>query len=49
MLPSPPRSLAPLDANAFSNYLSPYNALRVAKGYAWAALIVWENPETAEP
>ena len=27
--------LAPVDANAFSNYLSTYNALRVGKGYVW--------------
>jgi VanZ family protein len=33
--------LAPVDANAFSNYLSSYNALRVAKGYLWAAAILW--------
>ena len=32
--------LAPLDANALSNYLSPYNALRVAKGYLWAVLLL---------
>jgi VanZ family protein len=32
---------APLDANAFSNYLSPYNALRVAKGYLWTAGLLW--------
>lgn len=30
---------ASLDANAFASYLGGYNALRVAKGYAWAALI----------
>ncbi len=28
--------LAPLDPNSFSNYYSPYNALRVAKGFFWA-------------
>jgi VanZ family protein len=33
--------LAPLDANAFSSYLSPYNALRVAKGYAWGGALLW--------
>ncbi len=33
--------LAPLDTNAFANYLSEYNALRVAKGYVWAALLLW--------
>jgi len=34
-LGSPP----PLDANAFSSYWSPYNSLRVAKGFAWGGLI----------
>ena len=29
--------LAPLDANAFASYFSPYNALRVGKGVLWAA------------
>ncbi len=33
--------LAPIDANAFSNYLSPYNALRIVKGYAWAGALLW--------
>jgi len=33
--------LAPLDANAFSNYLSPYNALRIAKGYLWSMALLW--------
>lgn len=32
--------LAPLDANAFSNYLSRYNSLRVAKGFAEAMLLL---------
>jgi hypothetical protein len=32
--------LPPLDANSFSSYLSPYNSLRVAKGFAWAALLL---------
>jgi len=32
---------APLDANAFTNYLSPYNALRVAKGYLWGGALLW--------
>ncbi len=32
---------AAIDANAFSNYLSPYNALRIAKGYFWAGLVLW--------
>lgn len=30
-----------LDANAFTSYLSRFNALRVAKGYAWALALVW--------
>ncbi|MBU1666720.1 MAG: hypothetical protein KKG92_15200 [Gammaproteobacteria bacterium] len=34
-LGSPP----PLDANAFSSYWSPYNSLRVAKGFVWGGLI----------
>ncbi|MHB8494810.1 MAG: O-antigen ligase family protein [Casimicrobiaceae bacterium] len=33
--------LAPIDANAFSSYLSPYNALRIVKGYAWAGALLW--------
>jgi len=36
------RGLMPLqwpDANAFNNYYSPYNALRIAKGAVWAWLI----------
>jgi len=37
---SPLPSLPPIDANAFSSYLSPYNSLRVAKGFAWAALLL---------
>ena len=32
--------LSPLDANAFSNYLSHYNALRVAKGFMMAWLLL---------
>ena len=32
---------APLDANAFSNYLSSYNALRIFKGYVWAGAMLW--------
>lgn len=32
--------LAPLDANAFSNYLSNYNSVRVAKGLLWALLLL---------
>ena len=30
-----------VDANAFSSYLSTYNALRVAKGYVWAGALLW--------
>jgi hypothetical protein len=33
--------LAPMDANAFSNYLSTYNALRILKGYVWAGALLW--------
>ena len=33
--------LSPLDSNAFSSYLSTYNALRIAKGYAWAGAVLW--------
>lgn len=29
-----------IDADSFANYLSPYNSLRIAKGYAWA-LLLW--------
>ena len=32
--------LAPLDANAFSNYLSHYNSLRVVKGFAWSLMLL---------
>lgn len=32
--------LAPFDANAFTSYLSGYNPLRVAKGYAWAGVLL---------
>jgi hypothetical protein len=32
--------LAPLDANAFSNYSSHFNSLRVAKGVAWALVFL---------
>jgi len=34
-LGSPP----PLDGNAFSSYWSPYNSLRVAKGFVWGGLL----------
>ncbi len=30
----------PIDANSFNNYFSPYNALRVAKGFLWALLLL---------
>ena len=30
----------PIDANAFSNYYSQYNSLRVAKGFIWALLLL---------
>jgi hypothetical protein len=42
---------APLDDNAFSNYLSPYNALRAAKGLFFALAFLpllarqWEDPD----
>ena len=46
--------LPAIDANAFSSYLSHYNALRVAKGFFWALLLVFplnrrieENPSLA--
>jgi hypothetical protein len=32
---------APAEANALSSYLSPYNALRIAKGYAWGGAVLW--------
>jgi hypothetical protein len=32
--------LPTIDANAFTNYLSPYNSLRVAKGWLWAILLL---------
>ena len=32
--------LSPLDANAFTNYLSHYNSLRVAKGFLWAIPLI---------
>ena len=28
------------DANAFNNYYSPYNALRIARGFVWALLLL---------
>ncbi len=32
--------LAPLDANAFTSYLSSYNALRIAKSWCWAVVLL---------
>lgn len=32
--------LPALDANAFNNYLSPYNALRVGKAWLWALILL---------
>lgn len=29
-----------VDANSFTNYFSPFNALRIAKGFAWALLLL---------
>ncbi|MEE4661864.1 MAG: O-antigen ligase family protein, partial [Halieaceae bacterium] len=44
--------LSPLDANSFSSYFSHYNALRVAKGFAWGLgfflLLRWTVPAKAE-
>jgi hypothetical protein len=34
------QALPPIDANSFTSYLSPYNALRVAKGWFWAMLLL---------
>lgn len=40
----------PLDANAFSSYWSPYNSLRLAKGFIWGVLIfLWIRQERLEP
>ena len=33
--------LEPLDANAFANYFSHYNSLRVAKGFVWALCLLY--------
>lgn len=45
--------LAPLDANAFTNYHSHYNALRPLKAVAWAfallALLLWDRAEGRDP
>lgn len=46
------RGLLPLtlpDANAFNNYFSPYNALRVGKGALWALLLIGLKPRFPEP
>ncbi|MDN2700742.1 hypothetical protein O0881_01900 [Janthinobacterium sp. SUN100] len=32
--------LAPLDLNAWDNYLSPYNSLRLSKAWAWSMLLL---------
>lgn len=32
--------LPPLDLNAFSNYYSPYNSLRIYRGFCWAFLLL---------
>jgi hypothetical protein len=32
--------LAPIDANAFSNYMSHYNSLRILKPFVWALLLL---------
>ena len=40
--------LAPIDANAFTNYWSHYNSLHIAKGFLWMlpvlALLLWTVP-----
>jgi hypothetical protein len=41
--------LAPFDANAFNNYLSPYNALRIGKGWCWGFLLLAPLRSTAGP
>ena len=33
--------LQAIDANAFASYFSHYNALRIAKGFVWAFLLIW--------
>src|SRR5471030_142478 len=46
------RGLQPLpapDANAFNNYLSPYNALRVGKGWFWALVLLAPLRRAAGP
>ena len=32
--------LSPIDVNSFNNYVSGYNALRIAKGFLWALLLL---------
>src|SRR5262249_55025303 len=32
--------LAPIDSNSFTNYISPYNGLRVLKGFLWPLLLL---------
>ncbi len=32
--------LEPIDFNAFSNYFSRYNSLRIAKGFLWALTLI---------
>ncbi|MDP2834189.1 MAG: hypothetical protein Q8Q28_13025 [Pseudomonadota bacterium] len=40
----------PVDANAFSSYWSPYNSLRVAKGFLWGGLIfLWLRQGQLDP
>jgi VanZ family protein len=41
--------LEALDANAFANYYSRYNALRIGKGFVWAGLLVWLAARQAVP
>ncbi len=41
--------LEPLDANAFANYFSRYNSLRVAKGFLWAILLLSLVPGPSVP
>ena len=39
----------PIDANAFTSYLSPYNALRVGKAWLWSLLLLPPLCRTAGP
>lgn len=41
--------LAPLDANAFTSYQSPYNALRLGKGMLWALLLGFWLHRSGQP